>query len=568
MSKTRSLARERAFKKIDKLLARGQAAQALAQLERLCGQQPDDGEAWLRLGRLRARAGEESAALHALQRAARLLPDHPAPLREAADLLARRGRWSEAEALYRQALARGQGDAALHRQLGLALEAQGRQQEAEEHYRRAIGLDPKQAGAALGLGRIARQQGRNGEAEEWLQRALELQPGLAAAHFERALLLRQRGEIEAALEALERFRERAPEERESYLLTRADLFALQKRYDEALACYDQATALAPRSPHVGWSRALTLLKLGRLKEGWEAFEWRRHYPDWQRQLGPYARLAPPEKAPDWRGKRVLIFAEQGFGDTIQFCRFLPRLIEQGAEVTLHCQPELVALLGSAFADIEVVARGEVAPEKFDLHLPLMSLPRLLQLYHPEKLAAPLPYLTPPRSARAVMATTVEKTEGLAIGVFWSDSPANPLDARRSLALDDLAPLAGLPGVRLHSLQLGVKPEEKEHPLWSTMTDHAHHMKDFAHTAALIERLDLIVSADTAVAHLAGALGRPVWTLLYHDPDWRWHIGRDGKRTPWYPAMGLLEQGAGEPWREVVERLAGRIAAGEAPAGKR
>jgi hypothetical protein len=254
------------------------------------------------------------------------------------------------------------------------------------------------------------------------------------------------------------------------------------------------------------------------------------------------------------GRTLLIYAEQGLGDTIQFGRYLPLLIAQGARVIFHCQPELVGLFKS-MTDLQVESRDHTLAQQqpFDFYLPLMSLPRVMGTTL-ENIPAVIPYLQSDPERVQAWRSRIEQG-GFKIGLVWAGSTTNLFNQIRSTTLPLFETVATIPGVRLYSLQKEANAEEvKEFSNRWGLVDLAPELHDFSDTAAAIEHLDLVISVDTSVAHLAGALGKPVWTLIYFPSEWRWLLGRDD--SPWYPTMRLFRQSAtDEGWLPVIGRMA-------------
>jgi hypothetical protein len=316
------------------------------------------------------------------------------------------------------------------------------------------------------------------------------------------------------------------------------------RLEEADAAFRRARAIAPEDPQTRFNHAAVLLKQGRMAEGWEAYEARRHTP----AALSRRRLFDP---PDWpggdpAGKTLLLSTEQGYGDALQFCRFASWMAAQGARVFLRTNAPLVRLLRSLHG-IEQVLSFEEDPPPFDFHLPVMSLPRL---YGEMSMSAPYLFADPGAIER--WRERLALMPGRKIGLVWSGNPrpdqraANLLDARRSLKAADFARFAEIEGATLVSLQKDAKPDGL------SIVDWTDELGDFADTAALVSALDLVVSVDTSVAHLAGALGKPVYILSRFDGCWRWRHGTD--LTPWYSSAILFRQTRAGHWQVPLDAL--------------
>jgi hypothetical protein len=327
------------------------------------------------------------------------------------------------------------------------------------------------------------------------------------------------------------------------------------RYEEAMPCLERAIGLRPDLAIIHWNRAIALLLEGRLTEGWAEAEWRFAYT-------PALRRDFPQPAWDGRsdlaGRTILLHAEQGLGDAIQFCRYAPMVAARGGgdRVVLECQPELAALLTTAPGVAQVVRRGDPLPP-FELHCPLLSLPHRFGTTL-ATIPAAVPYLTPdPDKVRAWQSRLAADGPGRKVGLAWAGSPGHANDRQRSCRLSDFAPLANVPGVTFYSLQLGPTGEQATNPPPGLrLLDPTADLRNFADTAALVANLDLVISVDTAVVHLAGALAKPTWVLLPFNPDWRWL--RDREDSPWYPTMRLFRQSERGNWKSTIERVASEL----------
>jgi tetratricopeptide (TPR) repeat protein len=388
---------------------------------------------------------------------------------------------------------------------------------AEASFRRAIAIDAGRPNLYNGLGNALFRQGKDTEAESCYRRALELSPGYAIACANLGNALLRQGHVE-----------------------------------DALGYFEQALTLDPASPGAHFNLALAYLSLGRYAEGWREHEWRWDF----KELKLRRKLSP---RPQWQGeplqgRTLLLHAEQGLGDTLQFLRFVPQLIAQGAQILLEVQPRLVRLLRNLPGVERVVCPGEALPS-FDYHCPLMSLPHVL--------GTTLENIPPANPGLCACAAEIADAwrkwpaEGLRVGLAWAGNPENKGDFRRSTSLETLLPLGRVPGVQWFSLQMGAaaeqaKPFAEEFPL----IDASSASRDMAETAALLSTLDLVISVDTSLAHLAGALDKPVWLLLPHPADWRWLQARAD--SPWYPTAELFRQPEMGNWAEPVARMRARL----------
>jgi Flp pilus assembly protein TadD len=523
------------------------------------------------LGRARAAAGRLEEAEEALGAAIACEPGHADFHYDLGLVRARRGRTEEAVACYRAAIAREPAHAEAHNNLGSALASLGRRDEAEASYRAAIGHDPGLAEAEANLGGLLCRIARWDEAEAALRRALELAPDFPEAlnSLGTALMARRAfGEAEACLR---RALALAPDYAEAYNNLGALLHAMG-RFDEAEAALGKALGLRPEyaeamtnlgnalvalgrlgeaettlraalrlrpgEAETEYSLGVALLAGGRLREGWAGFERR-----WERR-GAEARALP---APAWNGEELggrvlLVHAEQGLGDTIQFCRFLPTL--GAGRVILEAPRPLVRLLSGLGGAARVIARGEALP-RFDVYCPLMSLPRRLETAL-ETIPTRVPYLAADGAAVARWAERLLSFAGLKIGLVWAGNPEFAADSRRSIDPRLLTPLLQVPGATFISLQHGERAPALPIPGWMG------EVEDFSDTAALLSALDLVIAVDTAVVHLAGALGKPVWLLNRFDTCWRWLRGRPD--SPWYPTLRQFRQARPGDWESVISAV--------------
>jgi hypothetical protein len=339
------------------------------------------------------------------------------------------------------------------------------------------------------------------------------------------------------------------EDRAAWLFELGEQWRRQGQNREAIACYRQALERRPDWPEAHLSLGHTLLLEGDFLAGWEEMEWRWRLPG--------ASLQPFEQ-PLWageplEGKRILLWAEQGFGDTLQFVRFAAEVQRRGATVLLECQPALARLMRSAPGIDEVIPFGAPLPA-FDLHAPLQRLPWILRTTL-ETIPAQVPYLRPEPVLVERWRKRLAACAGIKIGLVWSGNPRQVSNRSRSLAPELLAPLASIPGVTCFGLQPGtdgVVPKGTAPSVPGFVSGLGEELADFSDTGAALVALDLLITVDTAAAHLAGALGRPVWTLLSRPTDYRWLMERED--SPWYPTMRLWRQERAGDWAPVVARI--------------
>jgi tetratricopeptide (TPR) repeat protein len=319
---------------------------------------------------------------------------------------------------------------------------------------------------------------------------------------------------------------------------------------QAVACLEHAVVLAPDNAEAHWNLANALLTAGEFERGFAEYEW-RFRREGRGERSPHG-LGP---MPRWRGealegKTLLLALEQGIGDVIHFVRFARRLAAQGATIVVECHDGLQSLIATAPGVARTIAPG--SPVKADYYLPLLSVPHLLGLTR-DDIGADGAYLRVPERA-----APFDLEGGLKVGLVWRGNPQHENDQWRSVPLSLLAPLLDVPDVTFYSLQVGVSAKDLEAAPWRTrVTDLAPRLTDFAATAAAVQALDIVISVDTAVAHLAGALGKPAWLLIAQGNDWRWLHERED--TPWYPAMRLFRQRKHRNWQPAIKALAAALA---------
>lgn len=503
------------------------------------------------LGVLSHQAGHPGGAIDLIRRAIKVKPDYAEAHANLGVILQAAGHLAEAEESLRQAVICNPRSAQHLTCLGVALQACGKAAEAEACHRRALGLDAGHADAWSNLGMALKSLGRLDDAEAAYRRALALRPGHADALVNLGTLLEARDHLDEAVACWRQALDLQPGHSDAWSNLANALQALD-RPEEAVAAYDQALALAPQHPEAHWNRALALLSMGVFREGWREYEWRWRRPDMLDQAREF--LQPPWMGQPLDGETVLLHAEQGLGDSLQFIRYAPLVAARGGRVVIETHPELARLFARAAGIERIVLRGGPLPP-FDFHAPLLSLPRLFGTTL-ETIPADIPYLTADPAARAGWRERLASLPGRRIGVVWAGSPTHANDRRRSASLADLAPLAALGGAAgFVSLQKGFEPGgAAPFPL------NVFPLGDFADTAALVSELDLVVAVDTAVAHLAGALGRPGFVLLPYAADWRWL--RHRADSPWYPTLRLFRQPRRGDWVAVLRDVAAAIAAME------
>ncbi len=435
--------------------------------------------------------------------------------------------------------------------LGLALKALQRYEEAMVSFSQAIAIKPDYAQAWNNRGVVLQDQLRWDEAAQSYAGAIAAQPGFAQAHYNLGNALRALGRFEAALASYDTAITLQPGW--AHALNNRGL-ALQElqRSAEAIESYDAAIANEPDYADAYWNKAIELLLCGDFAQGWAHYEWR-----WRRDTFSSRKRDFPQ--PLWlgdaplNGKTVLLHAEQGLGDSIQFCRYARDVRALGAQVLLEVPRPLLALFATLEGPKQLLEKGSALPH-FDYHCPLLSLPLALQTQL-ANIPSPSPYLASTAAQRELWQRRLGPPSKRRIGLVWSGNVRDKNDLQRSLTLNALLP--HLPqSCEYICLQKELRPADQDAMQASSIRFFGAHIQDFSDTAALCDLVDLVISVDTSVAHLAGALAKPTWILLPYAPDWRWMLDRDD--SPWYPSVRLYRQGNDRSWLPVLGRMASDI----------
>lgn len=552
----------------------GELQSAAAIYQKILTRQPNHADALHLLGVVLAETGRYDTALACIGEAIRSGGPRPAYCANLGRVFMRQQRFTEAVACFRQALRHNPLDAGVTMQLARGLAAVGNLTEAETAFAQAAAIDPGMHEAHFNLGILWTMQQRVPDACRSYERALKAWPDYADAHNNLANLLHAQGDTGTAQFHYESACRLTPDQPRSWfnlgrLFQDTDRIpAAHKLYDfvlarwpdhaaarinlgnclrgegqshEAIEHYRRVIAHDPEDVDAHWNLSLALLQTGQMTEGWKEYDWR--FQRWPRLVREFSQ-------PLWNGemldgRRILLHAEQGLGDTLQFARFASIAKDRGGIVILECHSTLVRLLRSLRGVDEVVARGCDLPE-FDCHAPLLSLPAILGT-----LPVEVPYIATDKALSNRWRERVRTgADGLfRIGLAWAGDRRHGNDRHRSMAPEYLKGLSGLESVRFFSLQ-------KDHAPVPGLLPHLDpinmELTDFADTAAIMHHLDLIISVDTSVAHLAGALARPVWTLLPFSADWRWLDSHDD--SSWYPTMRLFRQPQPQDWTSVMAKV--------------
>jgi tetratricopeptide (TPR) repeat protein len=575
-------------------LQRGRHAEALQHIERALKSNPDNVFVLNNHGIVLQELKRYEAALKSLDHAIVLRPDYAEAHSNRGNVLKALLRFNEALTSYDRALALRPDFAQAHSNRGDVLCELKRFEDALASCERALSLRPSFAEAHCNRANALRKLKRLDEALASYDRALSLKPDYAEAHsnrgtvlhdlhrfeealasYDRALLLRpdfpealsNRGN---ALQELHRFEEALEEYQQANGLRQnfAEAYsncgnALREldRFEEALASFERAIALRPDFAEAHFNAAHCLLLTGDLGRGWKQYEWRGLTDQLNSETRDFAQ-------PQWTGfdevagKTVLLHAEQGLGDTLQFCRYVPRVTARGARVIFEVQKPLVALMRTLAPGTEIIAKGDPLPA-FDLHCPLLSLP-LAFATELDTIPGEARYLSSDAAKRDGWRAQLGPHDKPQVGLVWAGDPrkqlpnAHLIDRQRSVAFDRLAPLFDVTECDFVSLQKGEEAvaQLRNSPLRHRVIDWSDDFRDFSDTAALIDNLDLVIAVDTSVAHLTGALGKPMWLLNRYNTCWRWLLDRDD--SPWYPSVRQFRQDKTRNWEPVIGRVAAAL----------
>lgn len=588
----KQIPQETEYAKLLGLFNAGCHSEAESQAHLLLEQYPDSGFIWKVLGA--ALKAQDKVALPALQKASALLPDDAETHNNLGLALADLGQLEDAVLSYHLALEIDPQLAAAHFNLGNTLKVLGQLDDAAAGYRRAIQIKPDfvdahnclgntlkdlgQLGGAMDsyrkvleikpdfvdvhciLGNVLIELGQLNGARESHARAVALQPDCAEMHFNLGNALKDLEQLDGAVTSYSRALELKPELLDAYLNLGFTLRAMGQ-LDNALACYRRGLEINPDYAPLRYNLGIALLHNGEFESGWRYLR-KRYSPDLKQRIVGMPMLPFEQwQGESLNGKSILIWREQGLGDEIQFCRYVPQLKRLGAcRVTLICKPALQELLAT-LDGVDVLyplEQGKGPPEAHDFWTPMLDIPFHLgtRLHN---IPADIPYLVANPARMEQVAAQLAGIDEIKVGLCWKGNPNYLADAQRSFGLAALMPLFSVAGARFFSLQAGGRVDFLS-TVGSCAVDLGHEIDTvgppFRETAALIMQLDLVITCDTSIGHLAGALGKPVWVLLPFVSDWRWMERRED--SPWYPNMRLFRQSVRGDWPTVIERVAERL----------
>ena len=515
-----------------------------------------DLQALLQEGLRAHQAGQLPDAEAAYRRVLGLDPNYAEAHYNLGNALKDLGRLEDAVASYQKALAIQPDFAEAHSNLGIALQDLGRLEEAVASYHKARDINPSFAKIHNNLGNALKDLVKFDDAVASYQKALAIQPDFAEAHSNLGIALKELGKLDDAVASYQKALAIQPDFAEAHNNLGTVLQDLGDS-DEAVVSYRKAFSIKPDYVEAHKNLGIISLLLGDFETGWPEYSWRQLEDDSVLKIRAYSQ--PFWDGGNLTGKTLFVYPEQGLGDTIQFVRYLPMLRQRGGRVAFDVPLPMVRLLRD-LDGVDVAFKSGDSLPPFDCHISLMELPRLLGTTL-DTIPASGAYLYAEKDRIALWRSRIGG-EGFRVGIAWQGNPSYKADRSRSIALRFFEPLSKIPGVRLISLQKhdgldqfkDLPPDMTVETLGDDFDDGAD---AFIDTAAVMMGLDLIITSDTAVAHLAGALGAPVWTLLPFNPDWRWMLDRDD--SPWYPSMRLFRQEKSKHWEGVIDRAAAELA---------
>jgi tetratricopeptide (TPR) repeat protein len=536
------------------LIALGRKEAALASFDNAIAQRADFYPAHFSRGALLQERKDWAASLESYDRAIALNPGDAVTHYNRGTVLKELGKWDAALPSYDRAIALNEAFFRAHTSRAEVLEQVNQLSAALDSYDRAIELNPRDASTHNNRGIVLQKMGQFTAALAGYDQAIAAKPGYAEAYFNRGTVLKELGGLEAALASYERAIAARPDYADAYI-NRGTVLGAMGLLKESIASYRQAILIEPASAEAYYNLALGLLKAGDLKTGWINHEWR-----WRAQTGPIFKEKRDFSQPLWlgtdviAGKTILLYGEQGLGDSLQFCRYAEMVAKLGARVVLEVPPRLVSLCTTLRGVARVIPYGDPLPD-FDFQCPLMSLPLAFGTTL-ETIPATTGYVSSDAHRVATWQMQLGAKMKPRIGLTWSGNRVSGTNRKRHFPLLKLTPYLS-DDFQYICLQTDIPEADQktlaENPL---IVHFSEGPGDFGATAALCECLDLVISVDTSIAHLSGALGRKTWVLLAFDADWRWLTDRDD--SPWYPTMRLFRQKSAGDWNEVFERVAAEL----------
>jgi len=530
----------------------GQLDKAQKIYEQIIEIDPAHSDALHLLGFIAHQMGRNNQAEDLITKAIRILPGYPFYYNSLGLVFKEKGKLKEAMTCYSKALELKPDLTEAHNNMGIALQYQGKLDEALACFKRALTSNPNAAEAYNNMANILRDQGKLDEAITSYQKALELRPDYPEAYNNLGVSFQSQNRFTEAVSNYQKAIALRPGYTEAYINT-GIAYQANGWLDEAISCYQKAIELEPDNADSHFHRAFVLLLNGNFQDGWKEYEWRLLKDEWK-NTHIYDSNIPLWDGSSFKSKTLFVHSEQGLGDTLQFVRYLPLIKSLGGEVIFETAESLVSLFQNLPGIDKLVPLSSERPASdYDYYTPLLSVPGLLATSW-DTIPAEVPYICSDPKKSAYWAGRLPK-EGFKVGLVWAGKPA--ADDNRPCKLKHFFPLSRIPGVHLLGLQKGeAAGQTRELPDGMIINNLGEEFLDFADTAGTIANLDLIISIDTSVAHLAGAMGKKVWTLVPFAPDWRWLLGRED--SPWYPTMRLFRQPKPGNWAAVLERVAEKL----------
>jgi len=533
------------------LRAKGLFSGAIDYFRKAITLNPHSPEAYYNLGLALENTGQLDEAILNYQKAVQIEPGLVEAYNNLGILLSAKGRLEEAITHFQKAIRINPNCADIYNNLGLALKDKGNVDEAIINFKKAFILNPALAVAYFNLGVALQDKRQLDEAINFYKKALQINPDLDGAYNNIGDILAGKGHFDEAITYFQKAIALNPNLTGAYY-NLGNIFKDKGQPEEAISFYQKALQIDPNYAEAHFNMAFALLLSGSFIQGWKEYEWRWKSKEHYEQNLLQHLSQPLWDGSDISGKTILIHTEQGYGDAIQFIRYAPLLARQVVKVLILCPKELISLFQNVEGIHQVIGGGEYLPS-FDIHCPLLSLPLKFNTTL-DTIPAEIPYIKVDTALLQKWKDKVkDDTSKFRVGLSWAGRPTHKDNSNRSFPLETFAPLAQSNGVIFYSLQKGKGSEQANNPpVGMRLIDYTNKIQDFSDTAALIENLDLVISVDTAVAHLAGAMGKPVWTLLPFAPDWRWMLNRED--SPWYPTMRLFRQPSPGDWKSVINNV--------------
>ncbi len=514
--------------------------EALEHYQQAIALAPDYTQSYYNLAKTYKALGNPEAAICHYQKALALNPEYTEAWQNLGNLYLEQSEVAAAITHYQHALKLNPQLIHLHAQLASLLHQQNQIDEAIHHYQAALIHYPQSFQLHHDLGVALGACKQTDSAINYYYRALHLHPNSPEAHNNLGVALSHQEELEAAIAEYHLALALSPQYPDAYNNLAVALDKIGE-YEEAIRHYRTCIALKPDYPEAHTNLGIALLLAGDFSQGWAEYEWRYQ---WQASAHHHSVYQPRWNGDSFTEYTLLIYSEQGFGDSIQFLRYLPFVVERGGKILMECPQPLMRLFAPFVGEVTLIPRHQPIPD-FDVWVCLMSLPYILGTTL-ETIPAVIPYL----QATTEPPVVLPHSDRLKVGLVWGGNPHHGNDAQRSCRLADWLPLISLDGVEFYSLQKGDRTQELAGIDGITNLD--PYLQDFADTAAIIAQLDLIITVDTSIVHLAGAMGKPTWLLLSFVPDWRWMLERED--TPWYPTVRLFRQTTRGNWQEVIAQV--------------